>query len=141
MSIAESLVEVTDPEGQTIYTIVHSPGTYKLAFWVNEQKTCLLSSMLEEGFNAEVGSSDVTISYIDPITTAEFNVTYSLEILTRDTYQQYVTLGIFTPNDSTTIDCSSSTSTTTTDNDDKSDLIEAIISVGGIESGAKDVVV
>ena len=35
MSIAETLVEVTDPEGGDLYAVVDSPGTYKLALWVN----------------------------------------------------------------------------------------------------------
>ena len=51
--------------------------------WVNEQKTCLLSGTLYEHVNAEVGKSTVTITYIDSITTAEFNVTYPLEILSN----------------------------------------------------------
>ena len=81
MSIAQALVNVQDPEGQPVYTVVHNPDQYKLNMWVNEQKTCLLSGTLYEHVNAEVGKSTVTITYIDSITTAEFNVTYPLEIL------------------------------------------------------------
>ena len=72
---------MADPEGERIYTTVYSPDNYKLMLWVNEQRTCLLSPILEEHINAEVGTSPVTITYIDPITSAEFNVTYSLAIL------------------------------------------------------------
>ena len=130
MSIAETLVEVTDPEGGDLYAVVDSPGTYKLALWVNAGKTCLLSSMLQENVNAEVGKSTITIIYIDPITSAQFNVTYPLEILARDTYDSYVTLGIFEPQDSTTIDCSSSSSTSTSSSDDDdidwSDVVDKV---------------
>ena len=47
--------------------------------------------------NADVGTSQVTITYIDSITTAEFNVTYPLEVLSRDTYERYKTLGLIGP--------------------------------------------
>ena len=47
--------------------------------------------------NADVGKSLVTITYIDSITSAEFNVTYPLEVLSRDTYERYKTLGLIGP--------------------------------------------
>ena len=47
--------------------------------------------------NADVGTSQVTITYIDSITSAEFNVTYPLEVLSRDTYERYKTLGLIGP--------------------------------------------
>ena len=85
--------------------------------WVNEQKTCLLSAKLKEHINAEVGKSTVTITYIDSITTAELNVLYVLEVLPTYLYQQYVTLGIFTPPDPTSITCSGVTSSQSSQSD------------------------
>ena len=41
-----------------------------------------------------MGESVITITYIDSVTSAEFNVTFTLEILSRSTYKSYLAKGI-----------------------------------------------
>ena len=86
---------MTDPEGAKVIAVVNNVGAnYKLNLWVNEVGTYLYSNQLEESSNAELGTSVVTITYIDSITSAELNTTYVLEVLPRETYQRYKTLGL-----------------------------------------------
>ena len=72
-----------------MYTVVHNTGNVRLPIWVNGAHTYLFSEQLREQDNAEIGSSTVTVTYIDSVTTAEFNVTYPLEVISRDTYARY----------------------------------------------------
>jgi len=54
----------------------------------------LNSATLMEGENAELGSSLVTISYLDVVTGAKTDVLFAMEILTRARYKQYERLGL-----------------------------------------------
>lgn len=44
-----------------------------------------------------MGSNQVTVVYIDSITSTEYSVSYQLEVIDRNTYERYKTLGIIEP--------------------------------------------
>ena len=70
---------------------------YRLGFWtlVNGNGFTLASDVLREDI-ATVGSSTITVTFIDSITRAEFNITYPFTILEPATYYNYLALGTIT---------------------------------------------
>lgn len=68
----------------------------KLHLWANGggREAYLYSETLEQGVNCDVGSSTITISYVDTRTGATTDMYYQLEILTQSMYLKYDALGL-----------------------------------------------
>ena len=62
---------------------------------MNGEGYILASDVLREDI-ATVGSSNITVTFIDSITNAEFDITYPLTILAPATYYNYLALGTIT---------------------------------------------
>ena len=78
-----------DPELTDFDFVVRESANYRLGFWVYQTDLgyYLASDVLREDI-ASVGSSEITVTFIDTITRAEFDLVYPLTILKPATYYQ-----------------------------------------------------
>ena len=94
MRLRQTLKEVQDPEGDDILVETRD---YTNPFWnlwtvTLEQQTnmTIYSDDIVIGFNAELGKSDVIVSYKDTVTGARTNITQPVEIIAEHTYRDYL---------------------------------------------------
>ena len=105
LRVSQTLLYVSDPEFTNWDIVVRESANYRLGFWayyVGPRVYSLESDVIRED-NASIGSSEITVTFVDTVTRAEFNMTYPLTILDVGTYYRYVALGVITEQESTVL--------------------------------------
>ena len=105
MKVTQLLDGVYDPELTDFDFVVRESANYKLGFWAYKaDENYYLASDVLRGDNASVGSSEITVTFIDTVTRAEFDLVYPFTILNPATYYQYVALGVISEDEEDLVD-------------------------------------